>query len=67
MAICIRIQEMYCMINSYEESRVYARKSLKLAVVLNNQYLETKMIESLHILNYYEGRLTECESKLLSK
>jgi len=58
---------MYCLINCYEESRAYARKGLKLAVVLNNEYFETKMIESLHILNYYEGRLNECESKLLSK
>ncbi len=44
---------MYTQANNYELGREYARKALKLAVVLGNHYIEAKMIESLYILNYY--------------
>jgi hypothetical protein len=58
---------MYTQANNYELGREYARKALKLAVVLGNHYIETKMIETLYILNYYEGRLNESIEKVLPK
>lgn len=57
LAICIEIQSLYCALKNYEQSRLYARKSLRLAVVLGDDYHEVKMIENLSMLNYYEGRL----------
>jgi hypothetical protein len=44
---------MYCGAKKYEDSRQYARKCLRLAVLLDNTYAESKMIENLSILNYY--------------
>jgi hypothetical protein len=44
---------MYSRANNYEMSRQYARKALRLAVVLSNVYYEAKMVEALYILNYY--------------
>lgn len=35
---------MYCGAKKYDESREYARKCLRLAVVLDNGYAESKMI-----------------------
>lgn len=57
LSICGEIQNMYCLSKHYEQSRSYARKCLRLAVILEDEYAENKMIENLSILNYYEGRL----------
>lgn len=42
--ICIEIHSLYCNLKSYEDSRLYARKCLRLAVILGNDYQEGKMI-----------------------
>lgn len=36
--ICIEILSLYSSLKNYEESRLYARKCLRLAVILGNDY-----------------------------
>lgn len=40
----MQIQNLYIIEKDYEESRKYAKKCLKLAVITNNKYLEFKSI-----------------------
>lgn len=42
---------------NFEQSRNYAIKSLKLAVLLNDRYEEIKMLEYLGVIKFYEGTL----------
>jgi hypothetical protein len=53
--------------NNYDDSRRYAIKSLKLAVLNNDRYQEVKMLEYIGILKYYEGVLNANGANILTK
>ena len=67
LSVCMSMQQLYLRLCDYSKSRDYARKALKLAVVLGDSYQESKMIEALGKLNYYEGRLNSLQPEMLSE